>query len=68
MWHILVQDAGPSVPEGRDLAGGVLGRRTWAWAPCHTWETVFCEYTVDLRYDTECVVSPRGVSGVGCLA
>ena len=45
MWHVLAQDAAPSVPKGRNLAGGVSGGRTRAWAPCHTWEIVFCEYT-----------------------
>ena len=68
MWHVLARDAAPSVPEGRNLAGGVSGGRTRAWAPCHTWEIVFCEYTAGLREDTGGVVSPRGVSGVGSLA
>ena len=45
MWHVLARDAAPSMPEGRNLAGGVSGGRTRAWAPCHTWEIVFCEYT-----------------------
>ena len=68
MWHDLGPDAAPSVPEGRNLAGDVSGGRTRSWAPCHTWEIVFCEYKAGLRLDTGCAVSPRGVSGVGSLA